>query len=308
LFRQGASLVVGSAVVALPFMVLIGGVSLKQSMKYMIEAKGWDLPDRSDATPRVGHVHSALPLAKWKYGAGITPDDRDLWAARALVEMVDKLFFHVFLYPALAALWLFRRRFAEVPGMWVLFLSGVVLLPLLYKLGKANGYISERHVIILLLGGVPWSAAGLGVLAGWLAKRTPRVSAPVLSLVVLLAFAGACLPRTMARLHGNRDGFREVGAWIAENTNPGDKVVDPMSWSYYHSGRVFVEGQSDVPRSDPPVSYVVLEESKSTHAHIYYLLDPAKALAKRGKVCHSLTVHRGRDTAKIEVFRVEGVP
>ena len=222
--------------------------------------------------------------------------------------MVDKAFFHIFLYPALAAMWLFRRRFSEVPGMWVILLCGVVLVPLLYKLGQSNGYISERHAILLVLGGVFWSAAGLGLLAGWIARRTTRLSAPTLSLVVLLVATGACLPRTLARLHGNRDGFREVGHWMAQNTNPGDEIIDPLAWTSYHAGRLFVEGRSEALRSDPPVCYVVLEQSKSTHDHIYYLLDPAKKLAKRGKVCHTLTVHRGKEQAEIQVFRVEGTP
>ena len=292
---------------AAPFMLLIGGVSLKPSVRNMMEDAGWKQPDEALDTPRVSHVHALLPLAKWKIGSDIGPQDRYLWALRTLAEMVDKAFFHVFLYPALAALWLFRRRFAEVPGMWVLLLCGAVLVPLLYKLGQSNGYISERHAILLLLGGVFWSAAGLGVLAAWLAGRRPAAE-PAVSLVLMLLLTGVCLPRTLARLHGNRDGFREVGVWLAENTKPGDEIFDPMAWTSYHAGRVFVEGRDDVPRSDPTVCYVVLEQSKSTHDHVWYILKPARDLAERGKVCHTLTVQRGRDTAVIEVFRVEGGP
>jgi Dolichyl-phosphate-mannose-protein mannosyltransferase len=308
LIARGACLVLGCAVFAVPFMILIGGISLKVSAKHMLESEGWKMPEKALDTPRVSHVRSLLPLAKWKFGAGIGPQDRYLWAARTLVEMVDKAFFHVFLYPALAALWLFRRRFAEVPGMWLLFGCGLVLVPLLYKLGQSNGYISERHAILILLGGVFWSVAGIGWLAAWVAKRTTRVSAPTLSLVVLLVATGVCLPRTLARLHGNRDGFREVGVWLAENTKPGDEIYDPMTWTSYHAGRVFVEGRSDVPRSNPPVCYVVLEQSKSEHKQLWFILEPAKKLAARGKVYHSLTVHRGRETAEIQVFRVEGTP
>ena len=308
LAAHGACLVVGCAVFAAPFMVLIGGISLKVSAKHMLDSDGWKMPDEAHDTPRVHHVRSPLPLAKWMFGPSIRPQDRYLWAARALAEMVDKAFFHVFLYPALAALWVFRRRFAEVPGMWVPFVCGLVLVPLLYKLGQSNGYISERHAILLLLGGVFWSAAGIGLLAAWVATRTTRLSGPTLSLAFLLVATGVCLPRTLARLHGNREGFREVGVWMAENTKPGDKIFDPLTWTSYHAGRVFVEGREDVPRSDPTVCYVVLEQSKSTHDHLSYLMDPAKKLAARGKVCHRLTVHRGRETAEIQVFRVEGVP
>ena len=305
---QGACLVAGCAVLAVPFMVLIGDVSLKASAKHMLEADGWKMPDKPRDTPRVSHVHAPLPLAKWNIGTGITPQDRYLWAALTLAEMLDKAFFHFFLYPALLGVWLFRHRFAEVPGMWVLLVCGLVLMPLLYKLGQSNGYISERHAILLVLGGIFWSVAGVGWLAGWVAARTTRVSAPMLSLIVLLVATGVCLPRTLARLHGNRDGFREVGVWMAHNTKAGDEILDPMSWTSYHAGRLFVEGRSDIPRSDPPVCYVVLEQSKNPHLHIWYLMEPAKKLAERGKVCHSVTVQRGKEEAKIEVFRVEGTP
>ena len=119
---------------------------------------------------------------------------------------------------------------------------------------------------------------------------------------------GICLPRTLARLHGNREGFREVGEWMAQNTNPGDEICDPLAWTAYHAGRLFVEGQPDVAKSEPPVCYVVLEQSKSTHDHLWYLLDPARKLAARGTVYHSLTVQRGRERAEIQVFRVNGTP
>ena len=95
---------------------------------------------------------------------------------------------------------------------------------------------------------------------------------------------------------------------MAHNTKAGDEILDPMSWTSYHAGRLFVEGRSDIPRSDPPVCYVVLEQSKNPHPHIYYLMEPAKKLAERGKVCHSVTVRRGKEEATIEVFRVEGTP
>ena len=192
--------------------------------------------------------------------------------------------------------------------MWVLFGCGLVLLPLLYMLGMSNGYISERHAILLVLGGIFWSVAGIGWLAAWIAQRTTRVSAPTLSLVVLLIATGVCLPRTLARLHGNRDGFREVGVWLAHNTKSGDEVLDPMSWTAYHAGRIFVEGRDDLPRSNPPVCYVVLEQSKNQHPHLWYIMEPARKLAKTGNICHSLTVRRGRENAEIQVFRVEGTP
>lgn len=297
--RDGLALVLGCAVIAGPFMALIGGFSLKDSYKNMTNPEGWKQPH---AAPRAHLATAPLPLADWNIGSDINPEDRNGWAARTLVVMIDKGFFHFLTLPAFLGVWLFRRRPLDVPGLWVLLLAGVVLLGLLWKLGQSSGYIGERHVMLIVLGSMYYAVATVGVVGGWLARgRHAR-----LSLVVLLALVAVCLPKTLARLHGNRSGFRAAGEWLAANTNPGDDVFDPLAWTGYHAGRLFVP--ENAKRSRPSVCYVVIERSDNDHPHLYYLMDLANALAKRGKEVHRLPIKRGKKTADIVIYRVPRPP
>ncbi|MFO0926324.1 MAG: glycosyltransferase family 39 protein [Gemmataceae bacterium] len=298
--RNAAALAAGCAVVAVPFMLLIGGVSLKASYRYMIDPEGWKLPPRVELPA----VAAPLPLALWNYGPDVLPRDRYGWAAWAVLQVLDDSFFHLGLPLAVLGLWLFRRGFADAPGRWLVVVLGLVLLPLLYKLGQSNGYLGERHAVLLVLGGVYFAVAAVGAVAAWLAARQPRLSAPAAGLVLMGAWTAVCVPKAVAPLHANRAGFREAGEWLAQHSEPGDPVVDPMAWTSYHAGRLFVEGRSDVARSSPPVSYVVLERSNSTHSHLYYLIGPAEELAKRGEVCYRQSVRRGKAKAEIVIYRV----
>lgn len=297
---NAAALAGACALLVVPFMLLIGGVSLKASYRYMIDPEGWKLPPRSELPA----VASPLPLALWNYGPEVLPRDRYGWAAWAVLQVLDDSFFHVGLPLAVLGLWLFRRGFAAAPGRWLVIVLGLVLVPLLYKLGQSNGYLGERHAVLLVLGGVYFAVAAVGAVAAGLAARWPRLSGPAVGLVLMLAWSGLCVPKAVAPLHGNRAGFRAAGEWLAQHSEPGDPVIDPLAWTAYHAGRVFVEGRADVPRSTPPVSYVVLEHSRSTHPHLYYLLGPAEALARQGEVCYRQPVHRGRSKAEIVIYRV----
>jgi hypothetical protein len=181
--------------------------------------------------------------------------------------------------------------------MWILFLSGLALSGLLWKLGHSAGYLGERHVMLIVLGGVYFAVAALGAMGGWLTRgRT------VWGSLLLAGVAGLCLPKTLGRLHGHRTGFREAGAWLAANTLPGDEVFDPLAWAGYHSGRLFV--RPGAPRSEPAVCYVVLERSDNEHPHLWYLFELAEKLAARGEEVHRVPASRGRAGAELVIYRV----
>jgi hypothetical protein len=174
---------------------------------------------------------------------------------------------------------------------------GLMLVAALWKLGQSAGYIGERHVMLLVLGGMYFAVATVGWLGGWLTRgRHPWVT-----LLLLVGLIGVCLPRTLARLHGHRTGFREAGEWLAANTRPGDDVFDPLAWTSYHAGRLFVP--RDAPRSEPEICYVVLERSKNPHPHLYYLIDLATELTRQGKIVHRLEPRPGVEIVIYQVPR-----
>jgi hypothetical protein len=83
--------------------------------------------------------------------------------------------------PMLLGLWWFRDRFRTVPGTWVMLLVGAIIVVLLSRVYSLLGYVSDRHLILLLLCGCYWAAAAVGEImrraGGWLATRTQRLDA-----------------------------------------------------------------------------------------------------------------------------------
>ena len=222
-----------------------------------------------------------LPLAMWWIGPDVHPEDRYGWAAWAVLVELSKGFFHLLSLPTFLGLILFRRRFSEVPGACVMLGSGGVLLLLLFRLGQSNGYVGERHVLLLVMGGVYFAVPALVVAGGWLAwllsRWRPGLSGAAVSLLILVGVTISPLSRTLARLHADRHGFRQAGEWLAANTGPGDRIVDPFAWAAYQSGRASLPADKV---KEPGVYYVVLEESKNQHQHLFYLIEPALKLVK----------------------------
>jgi hypothetical protein len=301
--RCGAALTAAAALLAVPFMLLIGGVSLKPSATHMLHAS---IP-LAATHPGQQPIAAPLPLAMWWIGPDVHPEDRYGWAARAVLVELDKGFFHLLGLPALLGVVLFRRRFVEVPGGAVLAAAGILLLLLLYRLGQSNGYVGERHVLLLLLGGLYFAIAALAFLGALLgrilARWRPSLTPCTVNLTLLVLLAIAPLAHTLGRLHDGREGFRQAGLWLAAHARPEDRIIDPFAWATYHAGRIF---QSHLPGEDAKVCYVVLEEGTNKHPHLRYLIDPAEELVHTHphERAQTFNVGRGRNRAEVVVWRV----
>lgn len=243
---------------------------------------------------------------------------RHLWALKAFVFETGKGFFYVVWIPALLGLWWRRDRFLAVPGVWVTLLVCLPLTVLLYLMAEKMGYLSDRHLLLIILCGSYWAVVGTFLLGEKLAQGAARLWPSLVargwtngrtwSLALLLLLALAPMPRTLARLHSERSGFRSLGRWLAENTLPGDFIEDPYTWAYYYAGRVFVEGCRDLPVHKPSCFYVILEQSKNRHARLVSLQKAVEDILHRkgAKVIHSEDVRRGRENVTLEVYRVPG--
>lgn len=290
---QSACVLAALLVIAAPYMITIGGLTGKPSASNAID------PSRSDGVwgpkERAGVVASPLPLAMWN----TDPSGRRwLWAGYAVVSCLNQAFFHGLTLLVLIGLLAHRRLRPGDPAFALLALLGVLMLALGYRLAQSNGYLSERHLMLFVVPGMFWLALGLDTLARCLPSRWPVPA----FLLLLLAVGGVM---TVRPLHPDRSGFRQAGEWIARNTLPGDRLFDPYAHAYYHSGRLFVEGQEGLPKSDPVTSYVVLEESKNRHPHLHHLVGPARAAAEAGGVVVArIPVRRKRDMAYVVVYRV----
>jgi hypothetical protein len=342
---QGSALSLTALVVVLPYMLTIGGLTVKNTPNLLMNQQRPDADWENRLRPKPPekaepHTHATQPgsvlLADWwgpgdrtfdKLASEIT-DLRDLqdyrmpsrylWALKAFIFQAGKGFFYVVWMPMLLGLWWRRERFLAVPGIWVGLLVCLALLALLYRMAEKMGYLSDRHLLFLVLCGTYWAVAGTLVLGEKLARGAARLLPSRVgsrwlegwtwSMALLLLFVIAPLPRTLARLHSERVGFRSLGHWLAKNTHPGDFIDDPYCWAYYYAGRVFVEGCRGLPRSKQSCFYVVFEESKNRHPRLEFLQAAVRnTLQQRGaKIVHTEEVRRGHDRASLQVWKVPG--
>jgi hypothetical protein len=342
---QGSALSAAALAVMTPYMFLIGGLTVKNTPNLLINQQrpdaNWEERLRpqpqQDAQPQTHAVQPGSTLWAIFWGPGDRSFDklaneitdlrqlqnyrlpsRYLWALKAFLLEAGKGFFYVAWLPALLGLWWRRERFRVVPGVWVSLLVCLTLTALLYRMAEKMGYLSDRHLLVLILCGSYWAVAGIFVLGEKLAAGAARLWPTfagrgwtdgrtwTLSLLLLLTIAP--LPRTLARLHAERSGFRSLGHWLAAHTLPGDFIEDPYCWAYYYAGRVFVEGRRDLPEHKPKCFYVVLEESKNRHARLVSLQKAVENILqhKGAKIVHTQEVRRGREKALLQVWQVPG--
>jgi hypothetical protein len=327
--RQGTALTLAALAVMTPYMLVIGGLTVKNTPNLMMNQQRPDADWENRIRPKLpakDERHSAAKsgsslLAVWwipSDGSLEQPSSRHLWALKAFCLEMGKGFFYVLWMPALLGLWWRRERFGVVPGVWVGLLVCTSLSALLYRMADKMGYLSDRHFLLLLLCGIYWSVAGTLLLGEKLAAGAARLWPNVAerrwmqgrtwSLALLLLLALAPLPRTLDRLHAERAGFRSLGRWLSQHTQAGDYIEDPYCWAYYYAGRVFVEGCRDLPVHTPNCFYVVLEESSNRHPRLVSLRNALDHVLqqKEAKIVHTEKVKRGREKVALQVWEVPG--
>jgi hypothetical protein len=318
--KDAGSLTVATVVLVAPFMILIGGFTVKPTGKNLLNQKPGQTPwlpheniqSGASRTGQGGVTGSPVLLAVWQEGPDLGPAGRYGWAARTMRDVFVKGFFYVWWAPAFLGVYLFRDRFWRVPGAWVVLLSCLTLAAALYRVAVVMGYLSDRHTLLIILCGSYWAVAAVGVLGHWMASALawlrPTLAERswtdrgVWTIGLLLTLTAAPLIRTLEPLHADRAGFKEAGRWLAENSCPGDILEDPYSWTSYYAGRVFLEGATDLPTHEPAISYVVIENAPSRHPHLVYWLDQARQWVKAGQVVRRWELHRNNGPAELLIY------
>jgi hypothetical protein len=295
-WRHPAVVLAAVLVVAGPYMATIRGLTVKPSAGYLVDPDKWKRDD-----PGRAMLGQALPLAAWEidWGKGNDPSRRWGWAAFTLVSVFDRAFFHGLWVFAFLGLWLSRKELRSDPALAVHPLLGLLMLALAYRVAQSNGYLSDRHLTLILLVGVFW------VVVGMLALATRLGRSELLFVVLFLGVGLLAGYRTTRPLHAERLAFRQAGEWLAANSLPGDRLLDPYAHVYFYSGRVFVdEKDPEVPASDPVQAYVVLEHSSNKHPHLYHLVQHAETLAKQGEEVARIPLSRKRDPGYLAIYKV----
>ncbi len=248
------------------------------------------------------------------------------WGAK-----LAKCFYYVAWVPVLLGMWWFRRRALLVPGMWVLLvLCGLSTLGLL-RLAVDVGYMSDRHLMLLVMCGCYAAAAAVWELPGrWSAWRVKRQGTNDtanqhenpnaqgrgiwgLSVALLACLIAAGLPKSLERLHANRAGHHAAGIWLAHHAEPWDDIQDAHCWAAYFAGRVMQERHPQPPPSGyKPVQFFVIGRREHEINTILWNIQPTpseQALqARGGHIVYHWPVHGAAADASIVVYMVPPSP
>jgi 4-amino-4-deoxy-L-arabinose transferase-like glycosyltransferase len=234
-------------------------------------------------------------------------------ALRMLATEIVQGFHYVGGLAVLLGMWWHRRLLRAHPGIWLLALVCGLYALVLFRLGMSVSYISERHVMVLVLCGCFPAAAALREIPlrssaraqERQSARTPSIlRAPALlrsrALALALVFT-FCLPKTLLPLHANRAGHHAAGRWLEQHVHPGDEVVDDHCWAHYYAGLVFEEGKSH-PATMRPVCYTVIGRTRDPQDDKGRTRQESTIRAAGGKVVYSWPPGRSVETAKVVVY------
>jgi hypothetical protein len=257
-----AVLVVGSATLVGPYVVLRGGLATKPSIARLLGTA-----PRSHAFA----VERQRPLDLHQ-GAGKTY----ALAAKAVVKAVTDALTWPLVPLALVGLIGLRPRGPEARQWTLMAVIGGASLLALVRLHATGGYCSPRHALVLVLILIPAAGAGLVGLIDRITGFMPRRGglgsgpAPVRLRAVALAaalagLAGILAPEILAPVNEGLQGYKAAGRWLAAHA--GDDrdaaIVDVTGWSQFYGGRTggYTFENLAVAPDDPAARWVVARES-----------------------------------------------
>jgi hypothetical protein len=272
-FGRLTALVVGVALVAVPYMVLIGKISNKPSAGVMFEGAPKPL-----LQPDTSRRASGQPLlASWYDPARDGGTPRGVWAATAVLKETSQSGNYIVWPLAVFAVIALRRRFATEPGLWVLAVLIACSFALLVYLAVRVGYVSERHTMLLTLLGCQFAAAGLPLLVAAIGQMLPRIErygVRVTAAGLLVALVATSLPFALKTMHPHREGHKHAGLWLSTHMTDNDAIVDPYCWAEWYAGRTLYRiSWNPAPSRN---TYIIVENtSASPHSRL-----PVLPLAK----------------------------
>jgi hypothetical protein len=300
----------GALTVAGPFVLIVGHLTTKNTPNQVMNAataqvspKAWAGEDQEGSETISDAATSNQPAT------GALPPLQTGKAMWLFMATLGKGFFYVMWLPALVGVLLYHDRFRLAPVSWVLLLVSVILGFLLFRVPVVMGYLSDRHMVLILFCATFWMAAGVLRIGEWIAdpfgNGRPASSVwsrrPVCIVALLLPLLALALVKTLEPQHTDRIPYREAGYWLAQNASPGDDIDDPYCWASYYAGRVFTdEGQ---PHHGPRVHYVVIEKWPNDPQR-HPRLPPKTPLEKLQdqEIQKTWPVKRGKEVSQVAVY------
>lgn len=168
---------------------------------------------------------------------------------------------------ALFGLWTGRRHLNR-PVHWFLMAFATVYLLAMWQMAAHRGYLSGRHLLIVVVLGLGWAGFGalrLGKLVRlvWqnLTESTRFQLGPILRWSIVLLAAATCLPRTMRPFNFQYTAHRQAVDWLAAREEQGGAVLDSRGWTALYSGRkTYRYEAARTAYRDPQLAYVIVEQ------------------------------------------------
>jgi len=170
---------------------------------------------------------------------------------------------------SLLAVWRARRAWRRPMNLFastsfLLFSLAVVLY------ASRVGYLSGRHLLILLLLGLPWAGRGVldasRLLRFWWLRTVQRFLTTAAGpshfvFPVGLAMAAViCLASTLKPLHASRLGHRRAAEWLIHSDHGAGAVLDSRGWTGLYTDRhTYLCDAGWQAVADPQLAYIVVE-------------------------------------------------
>lgn len=250
----------------------------RSTMAVAVNEPLWELPD----TGR---------LAFGKKDTSTSARFRGYLAAtsKLFVELARTLHYWIALV-ALVGLWGGRANLSSPLDRFMQLLCAT-LVGVAVCVSARAGYLSTRHVLLLVVLGVGWAGSGALAIGDWFAAalshrqlRLPPAIGTSLAAAILLA---ACAPDCLASLHASRAGHRQAANWLAEHAVLAQAVLDSRGWTALYTGRkTYRYEAAQAAFSDPALAYVVVEQAEMETASL------------RGETLRLLMAHAGEPVAR----------
>jgi hypothetical protein len=288
-----AALGVGVGFVAVPYMMMIGGITNKPSGKGLIQEMNGQPRGVIWKGDKAAAAGPAL-FAKWGELNDASTAGRVTFAAKAA--------HYAPVWFAAVGAFALRRRFRHDPATAFVGTFAMLNAGLLVTFASRIGYVSERHALPLALVVCVFAAAGVAATATYAKQRLAFAHPRRDRWLIAVALIVSALPVALKPLHETRTGFKYAGRYLATAYREGDAVVDPFSWAEFYSG--VAVGRLAPEPANAPVVWTVLEGpgSKNPHKRLPKM-DLATGIARSGTAAYYWPENGLLEDAKVVVYK-----
>ncbi len=286
-FAANAALVVPCLLLIAPYVWTIEGITNKPSLHQMTNttqtAQAREAVSDASRPLFAAHIRRETPLGT-----------RATRGIKAFALEFAQAYQYVGWIFVLVGVWWCRDRYRKVPGIWVLVVQMLLQTTLVFWLLMKIGYVSQRHIFILVICTIFQAVAVALVvparLFDWVQsfrgsqKSTSRSQplSPMWGVGVLLVLVGLGLSRTLQPLHANCEGHYHAGKWLSQHATPSDVILDDHGWARFYAELDFVRGYANrLPATLTTRHFVVYNRASARRRTSHYATYDEPTLQKR---------------------------